>query len=83
MEVDKWRRHFTLMSEGKKQSNHKGHYIVEQTQSGEGAQDPEIKFVTPIAQDIELAKSEIKDRTRIKGKSRGNKRVLNKNNPAS
>lgn len=71
------------MSEGKKRSNHKGHYIVDQSQSGGGAQEPEIKFVTPIAQDIELAKSDLKNSAGIKGNTKGNKRALNTINAGS
>ena len=49
------------MAEGKLRPNNKGHYIVESTLTGNGSTEPEIKFVTPIAQDIELAKSELKE----------------------
>lgn len=73
------------MSEGKKRLNHKGHYIVDRSQIGGAAEEPEIKFVTPIAQDIELAKSELKDNrnARINGKTKVNKRVSTANNFAS
>ena len=60
MEVEKWKRHFQRMAEGKVRPNHKGHYIVEEIQVGSGSREPEINFVTPVAQDIELAKSELK-----------------------
>ena len=61
MEVEKWKKHFALMAEGKVRPNHKGHYVVEDKQVGSGSREPEIKFVTPIAQAVELAKSELKD----------------------
>jgi len=47
------------MAEGKVVPNHKGHYIVENVQTGGDSQQPAVRFVTPIAQDIELAKSEL------------------------
>ena len=60
MEVEQWRRHFQRMAEGKIRPNHKGHYIVDDMQVGSGAREPTIRFVTPVAQDIELAKSKLK-----------------------
>ena len=60
MEVEKWKRHFRLMAEGKLRPNHKGHYIVNDVQYGSGSREPEIRFVTPLAQTVELAKSELK-----------------------
>lgn len=48
------------MVEGKVRPNHRGHYIVEKVQTGGESRRPEIRFFTPVAQDIELAKSEIK-----------------------
>lgn len=60
MDVEKWRRHFQRMADGKVKPNHRGHYIVEKIQSGGDTTTPEIKFVTPVAQDVEMAKSEIK-----------------------
>ena len=59
MEVDKWRRHFRRMAEGKVIPNHKGHYIVSDVQTGGDSRVPDIRFVTPVARDIELAKSEL------------------------
>lgn len=60
MDVEKWRRHFQRMAEVKVKPNHRGHYIVTDVQSGGDTTTPEIKFVTPVAQDVEMAKSEIK-----------------------
>ena len=67
MEVNKWARHFRLMAEGKLHPNHKGHWIVEQIQEGGQSREPEIKYVTPIARDIELAKSELEQNNHSSG----------------
>jgi len=48
------------MAEGKVIPNHKGHYIVSDVQTGGDSRVPDIRFVTPVARDIELAKSELK-----------------------
>lgn len=53
------------MAEGSVKPNHRGHYIVEDGQSGGDTAAPEIKFVTPVAQDVELAKSEIEAHKRL------------------
>lgn len=68
MDVEKWRSHFQRMAEGKVRPNHKGHYIVEHVQEGGESGKPEIKFVTSVARDIELSKSELKN---CKGKFPG------------
>lgn len=47
------------MAGGKVRPKHKGHYIVEHGQTGGHSRQPGIKLVTPVAQDIELAKSEL------------------------
>ena len=44
-DVDIWGTHFQRLAEGKVQPNHKGHYIVEHKQVGQG----QVSFVTPIA----------------------------------
>ena len=56
------------MAEGKSKRNSKGQYIVEDVQMGGASREPSIKFVTPIARDIEIAKSELK---KIKRKELG------------
>ena len=61
MEVDKWRKHFQQMAEGKVRHNHEGHYIVEADQNGKGNREQKKAFVTPIAKNIELANSELKE----------------------
>ena len=55
LEVEQWKRHFALTAEGKLRPNRN---IVENVQVGSG--HPGINFVTPLAKDIELAKSELK-----------------------
>ena len=47
MEVEKWKRHFQKMAEGKIRPNYKGHYIVDDGQIGAGARERAIRFVTP------------------------------------
>ena len=64
MEVEKWKRHFQKMAEGKIQPDRNGRYIVENVQQGGASRDSSISFVTPVARDIELAKSELKDNKR-------------------
>ena len=49
------------MADGKTRRNDKGHYIVGDVQKGGVSRELEIKFVTPVARDIEIAKSELKD----------------------
>ena len=61
MDVETWKRHLTLMAEGKLRPNHEGLFLVDRVQTGRGSKEPKINFVTPIAQDIEMAKSELKN----------------------
>ena len=56
-----WTRHFQRMAEGKLKPNHKGQYVVEKIQMGGTMKEPTINFVTPVAQAVELAKSELKE----------------------
>lgn len=74
MEVEKWRRHFRRMAEGKSRPNHKGHWIVKEIQVGGQPEETILKLVTPVARDIELAKSELEEE-KIKDK-KGYKREL-------
>jgi hypothetical protein len=62
----KWERHFKDISEGRVRPDHKGRYIVG---SGSRASTtdstrPMVKLVTPVAQAIEMAKSELRRETR-------------------
>ena len=57
--VEMWTRHFQRMAEGKLKPNHKGQYVVEKIQMGGTMKEPTINFVTPVAQAVELAKSEV------------------------
>ena len=58
--MEKWRRHFVRMAEGKTNPNHRGQYLVDSIQSGGDADlSSKIKVVTPVAQAVELAKSEL------------------------
>jgi hypothetical protein len=58
----KWERHFKDISEGRVRPDHKGRYIVgsgSRSSTRETTQ-PTIKLVTPVAQAIEMAKSDLK-----------------------
>ena len=59
-EVEKWRRHFQRMAEGKIRPNHKGHWIVEDLQQGSGRENQTLQLVTPVAQHIAIAESMLK-----------------------
>ena len=61
MEVEKWKRHFRRMADGKLRPNPKGKYVVDTNQTGGSSREPSLRFVTPLAQDVELAKSELKE----------------------
>ena len=76
MDVDTWRNHFQRMAEGKIRPNHKGQYIVQRVQKGGRSGEPAINFVTPVAADIERAKSELSSTSPEKEGSR--KRVPRK-----
>lgn len=67
--VEMWTRHFQRMAEGKLKPDHKGHYVVEKIQTGGVSKEPTIQFVTPVAQAVELAKSEVARRKREDGES--------------
>lgn len=59
-DIDKWKRHFIRMTEGKTTPNRKGLYLVDSIQSGGKTQvGSKIKVVTPVAHAVELAKSEL------------------------
>ena len=59
--LDKWKKHFLDMVEGKK-SNIKNVYLLKNNKSKQvgGGADPTIKLVTPTQQAVERAKSDLK-----------------------
>ena len=59
--LDKWKKHFLDMVEGKK-SNIKNVYLQKNNKSKQvgGSADPSIKLVTPTQQTVERAKSDQK-----------------------
>jgi hypothetical protein len=72
----KWEQHFTDESEGRAQADHRGRYLV-----GSGARwrphthkvepdTPKVELVTPVAQTLEMAKSELARQKVIRGKKR-------------
>ena len=59
---EKWKSHFLRMAEGKLKPNAKGTYAVDTVQSGgASSEEPLIKMVTPAAQAVDLAKSELEE----------------------
>ncbi|OOZ37151.1 hypothetical protein BOW52_10360 [Solemya elarraichensis gill symbiont] len=62
MEVEKWKKHFQLMAEGKLGSSATGKFVVDSNQRGGNSSKPIVNFVTPLAQALELAKSEIREK---------------------
>jgi len=64
------------MAEGKIRPNHKGHWIVEEIQVGGQPEEPTLKLVTPVARDIELAKSELEEEKMKTSVQKGYKRKL-------
>ncbi len=84
-DIEKWKKHFLLMSEGKLRPNKGGQYVVNEQSGGANSDKPRIKFVTPVAQAVELAKSELKEEAVASGvyKSATTKRKYNKSGKAS
>lgn len=63
-DFNKWIRHFEDISAGRVHPDFKGRYIVgsgsrHRTDSQTRQQEPNVKLVTPVAQTIEMAKSEL------------------------
>ena len=67
-DVDKWVRHFEDIQAGRVRPDHKGRYIVgRESRTKQETNHPErnadllkVNLVTPVAQAIEMAKSELK-----------------------
>lgn len=74
----KWEQHFADLAAGRAQRDRKGRFIV-----GSGAfvrrdvKQPEVKLVSPVAQTIEMAKSELKTENSIRGGKKTRKRSFN------
>ena len=72
---EKWYQHFKDMSEGYVRPDHRGRYIV-----GSGnhlrnltemrQQPPQVKLVSPVAQAVEMARSEVERKNAEKGEIR-------------
>ena len=81
-DYDKWKQHFQDIHNGYVKPDHIGRYIV-----GSGrkyrpttevkAQQPQVKFVTPIAQALEIAKSELQRENFKRRKNNRDERVKN------
>ena len=62
-DVKKWEQHFLDVSAGLVHPDHKGRYIVgsgSRWRPSSHQQTPKVELVTPVAQAIEMAKSELK-----------------------
>lgn len=81
-DYDKWKQHFQDIQNGYVKPDHLGRYIV-----GSGrkyrpktevkVQQPQVKFVTPIAQALEIAKSELQRENSNQRKNNRTKRLKN------
>ena len=61
-DYDKWYQHFKDLSDGYVQPDHLGRYVVgvgERNRKLKETERPVVKLVTPVAQAVEMAKSEI------------------------
>lgn len=61
-DYDKWYQHFKDLSDGYVQPDHLGRYVVgvgERNRKLQESQRPVVQLVSPVAQAVEMAKSEI------------------------
>ena len=58
-EVEMLTRHFQRMAVGKLKPNHNEQYVVEKIQMGGSLNESPINLLTPVAQAVELAKTEV------------------------
>jgi hypothetical protein len=59
-DIDKWRKHFVNMAKGRTRSDQNGQYTVDWVQTGgDNSSGPQIQMITPVAQAVELVKSEL------------------------
>ena len=63
----KWEQHFIDISEGRVRPDHKGRYIVGSGSihrtTSKTTEHPKVTLVTPVAQAVEMAKSELERET--------------------
>jgi hypothetical protein len=65
-DIEKWRKHFVDMVHGKVKPDHMGRYIVVRAKTvRDEAPIPPIQIVTPMAQAVELAKSELSQESKV------------------
>ena len=73
-DYDKWYQHFKDLRDGYVQPDHLGRYVVgvgERNRKLQEDQRPVVKLVSPVAQAVEMAKSEMERESK---NARGNKR---------
>lgn len=56
---EKWYQHFKDLSEGYVTPDHKGRYVVGSGRKNREKERPVVQLVSPVAQAIEMAKSEL------------------------
>ncbi|KAK3085330.1 hypothetical protein FSP39_001604 [Pinctada imbricata] len=65
----KWEQHFKDISEGRVRPDHKGRYIVgsgsRNKVSPKQPEQPKLTLVTPVAQAVEIAKSELRREEKV------------------
>ena len=69
-DYDKWYQHFKDLSEGYVQPDHLGRYVVgvgERNRKLKEAETPVVKLVSPVAQAVEMAKSEMERESKKRG----------------
>lgn len=72
----KWEQHFVDLSEGRVRPDHKGRYLVgsgSQVKTVRADDTPKVTLVTPVAQAVEMAQSELKREANV---IRGGKRRM-------
>ena len=77
-DFEKWNHHFKDIQDGYAKPDRNGYFVVGVGKSlRERATKPNVQLVTPVAQGIEMAKSEIKvDEGRKKGTTRKRKNMI-------
>ena len=82
-DIEKWKKHFRDQAMGKTRPNAHGYYVVGDVQKGgeDDAMKQRIRVVTPVAQAVELAKSELNDSEELFRGKGPTKKVNQKKSP--
>ena len=76
VDVDKWTKHFKLMAAGKLRPNHNGMWIVGDHQGGQAPPSIKLNYVTPTADAVARAQSEMKRQRQTQKSIRGRKKPV-------